>query len=177
MKGYKITTIDRGQKYGVAADSLEMLIEKASTKLKVSHVSGCILWLSGLYWCWIKRNKSRIRKKRGIFGEKISQIIFAPRERCRGNNQKISPYFLFEMIYRIKFDVNRCKTIFPFLNRFQNVVFIWLKMERRFKMKATLKPLKHKRFLLLLHRQNKSRLVCITIICNFSTSQQIEYAF
>lgn len=38
MKGYKITTVDRKQKYGVAADSLQMLIEKASVKLKVSRV-------------------------------------------------------------------------------------------------------------------------------------------
>lgn len=38
MKGYKITTVDRRQKYGVAADSLKMLMAKAASKLKVSHV-------------------------------------------------------------------------------------------------------------------------------------------
>lgn len=36
LKGYKITTIDRKQKYGVAADSLKMLKDKAANKLKVS---------------------------------------------------------------------------------------------------------------------------------------------
>ena len=35
LKGYKITTVERKQKYGVAADSLKMLKEKASVKLKV----------------------------------------------------------------------------------------------------------------------------------------------
>lgn len=35
MKGYKVTTIDRKQKYGIAADSLKSLINKASIKLKV----------------------------------------------------------------------------------------------------------------------------------------------
>lgn len=34
LKGYKITTIDRKQKYGVAADSLKMLKDKAANKLK-----------------------------------------------------------------------------------------------------------------------------------------------
>lgn len=38
MKGYKITTADRKQKYGVAADSLRMLVDKAAAKLKVSRV-------------------------------------------------------------------------------------------------------------------------------------------
>lgn len=35
LKGYKITTIDRKQKYGVAANSLKMLKDKATDKLKV----------------------------------------------------------------------------------------------------------------------------------------------
>lgn len=35
LKGYKITTIDRKQKYGIAADSLKMLKDKAADKLKV----------------------------------------------------------------------------------------------------------------------------------------------
>lgn len=35
MKGYKVTTVDRKQKYGVAADSLKTLIDKASKKFKV----------------------------------------------------------------------------------------------------------------------------------------------
>lgn len=38
LKGYKITGVDRKQKYGIAADSLGMLKEKASAKLKVSVV-------------------------------------------------------------------------------------------------------------------------------------------
>lgn len=45
LKGYKITTIDRKQKYGVAADSLKMLTDKAANKLKVSasdYMDGCI---------------------------------------------------------------------------------------------------------------------------------------
>lgn len=36
LKGYKITTVNRQQKYGIAADSLKMLKDKASAKLKVS---------------------------------------------------------------------------------------------------------------------------------------------
>lgn len=36
LKGYKITTVDRTQKYGIAADSLKMLKDKASAKLKVT---------------------------------------------------------------------------------------------------------------------------------------------
>lgn len=35
LKGYKITAVDRKQKYGIAADSLKMLMDKASAKLKV----------------------------------------------------------------------------------------------------------------------------------------------
>lgn len=35
MKGYKITTIDRTKKYGIAANSLKMLKDKAADKLKV----------------------------------------------------------------------------------------------------------------------------------------------
>lgn len=35
LKGYKITTVDRKHKYGVAADSLKMLKDKAFHKLKV----------------------------------------------------------------------------------------------------------------------------------------------
>lgn len=38
LKGYKITTVERKQKYGVAADSLKMLKDKASNKLKVMVV-------------------------------------------------------------------------------------------------------------------------------------------
>lgn len=38
LKGYKITAIDRKQKYGIAADSLKMLKDKASAKLKVKVV-------------------------------------------------------------------------------------------------------------------------------------------
>lgn len=36
LKGYKITTVDRKQKYGIAANSLKMLIDKAAAKLKVT---------------------------------------------------------------------------------------------------------------------------------------------
>lgn len=36
LKGYKITTVNRQQKYGIAADSLKMLKDKASAKFKVS---------------------------------------------------------------------------------------------------------------------------------------------
>lgn len=36
LKGYKITTVNRQQKYGIAADSLKMLKDKASVKFKVS---------------------------------------------------------------------------------------------------------------------------------------------
>lgn len=36
LKGYKITTVNRQQKYGIAAESLKMLKDKASAKLKVS---------------------------------------------------------------------------------------------------------------------------------------------
>lgn len=40
LKGYKVTTVDRRQKHGIAADSLKMLLEKASAKLNVnSHVN------------------------------------------------------------------------------------------------------------------------------------------
>lgn len=39
LKGYKITTVERKQKYGIAADSLKMLKDKASAKLKVGVVS------------------------------------------------------------------------------------------------------------------------------------------
>lgn len=56
MKGYKITAIDRGQKYGVAADSLKMLIEKASAKLKVSHVSGCVFMVE---WASLALNEAQ----------------------------------------------------------------------------------------------------------------------
>lgn len=35
LKGYKITTVERKQKYGIAADSLKMLKDKASAKLKL----------------------------------------------------------------------------------------------------------------------------------------------
>lgn len=35
LKGYKITTIDRTRKYGIAVNSLKMLKDKASAKLKV----------------------------------------------------------------------------------------------------------------------------------------------
>lgn len=35
LKGYKITNVERQQKYGIAADSLKMLKDKASAKLKV----------------------------------------------------------------------------------------------------------------------------------------------
>lgn len=38
LKGYKITRSDRLQKYGIAADSLKMLKDKASTKLKVNVI-------------------------------------------------------------------------------------------------------------------------------------------
>lgn len=36
LKGYKVTTVNRQQKYGIAANSLQMLKDKASAKLKVS---------------------------------------------------------------------------------------------------------------------------------------------
>lgn len=39
LKGYKITTVDRKHKYGIAADSLKMLKDKASAKLKVRVIS------------------------------------------------------------------------------------------------------------------------------------------
>lgn len=39
LKGYKITTVDRKHKYGIAADSLKMLKDKASAKLKVRLIS------------------------------------------------------------------------------------------------------------------------------------------
>lgn len=35
LKGYKITAVDRKHKYGIAANSLKMLKDKASAKLKV----------------------------------------------------------------------------------------------------------------------------------------------
>lgn len=37
IKGYKITTVDRKRKYGIAADSLKMLKEKAEAKLQVKR--------------------------------------------------------------------------------------------------------------------------------------------
>lgn len=36
LKGFKVTSVDRSKKYGIAADSLIMLKEKASEKFKVS---------------------------------------------------------------------------------------------------------------------------------------------
>lgn len=38
LKGFKVTSVDRSKKYGIAADSLEMLKHKASEKFKVSHL-------------------------------------------------------------------------------------------------------------------------------------------
>lgn len=35
LKGFKVTSVDRSKKYGIAADSLKMLKEKASEKFKV----------------------------------------------------------------------------------------------------------------------------------------------
>lgn len=44
LKGYKITTVDRKHKYGIAADSLKMLKDKASAKLKVRVICGiCVV--------------------------------------------------------------------------------------------------------------------------------------
>lgn len=43
LKGYKITTVNRQQKYGIAADSLKMLKDKASAKLKVSTLED-VFW-------------------------------------------------------------------------------------------------------------------------------------
>lgn len=37
LKGYKITSVDRKQKYGIAANSLKMLIDKAAAKFKVNY--------------------------------------------------------------------------------------------------------------------------------------------
>lgn len=39
LKGYKITTVERKQKYGIAANSLKMLKDKASDKFKVRVIS------------------------------------------------------------------------------------------------------------------------------------------
>lgn len=36
LKGYKVTNVDRTKKYGIAANSLKMLKEKASKKFSVS---------------------------------------------------------------------------------------------------------------------------------------------
>lgn len=38
LTGYKITNVDRTKKYGVAANSLKMLLEKASLKLSVREI-------------------------------------------------------------------------------------------------------------------------------------------
>lgn len=46
MKGYKITTKDRTKKFGVAANSLKILREKAANKFKVGR--GELLWNSNL---------------------------------------------------------------------------------------------------------------------------------
>lgn len=43
LKGYKITSVDRKQKYGIAADSLTMLQEKAAHKMKVNQNDAFIL--------------------------------------------------------------------------------------------------------------------------------------
>lgn len=37
MQGYKITTVDRKKKYGIAADSLKMLKQKAGNKFEVKQ--------------------------------------------------------------------------------------------------------------------------------------------
>lgn len=39
MTGYKITTVDRARKFGIAANSLEMLRERALKKLKVCNLT------------------------------------------------------------------------------------------------------------------------------------------
>lgn len=36
LKGYKVTNVDRSKKYGIAANSLKMLKDKASKKFSVS---------------------------------------------------------------------------------------------------------------------------------------------
>lgn len=36
LKGYKVTNVDRTKKYGIAANSLKMLKDKASKKFSVS---------------------------------------------------------------------------------------------------------------------------------------------
>lgn len=47
LKGYKITTVNRQQKYGIAADSLKMLKDKASAKFKVG------IWNTiSVVWCF-----------------------------------------------------------------------------------------------------------------------------
>lgn len=38
LVGYKVTNINRTKKYGVAANSLKMLMEKASLKLNVREI-------------------------------------------------------------------------------------------------------------------------------------------
>lgn len=44
MTGYKITTRDRSKKFGVAANSLKMLREKAAKKLAVTKsISVCMM--------------------------------------------------------------------------------------------------------------------------------------
>lgn len=42
LKGFKVTGIDRDKKYGIAADSLKMLKEKAAEKFKVFSICFCI---------------------------------------------------------------------------------------------------------------------------------------
>lgn len=39
MRGYKITTVDRKKKYGIAANSLKVLKQKAEDKLGVKKMS------------------------------------------------------------------------------------------------------------------------------------------
>lgn len=36
LKGYKVSNVKRTKKYGIAANSLKMLTEKASTKFEVN---------------------------------------------------------------------------------------------------------------------------------------------
>lgn len=38
LKGYKVTNVDRTKKYGIAANSLKMLKDKASKKFSVSFL-------------------------------------------------------------------------------------------------------------------------------------------
>lgn len=61
LKGYKVTGIDRKNKYGIAANSLHMLKDKASAKLKVSMVCvGASIFNQHSFYLWHFLFRSRI---------------------------------------------------------------------------------------------------------------------